>query len=83
MASAARSCLVVPAMNEKIRSTISALEYAYPGYHVWYVPHAVSPSRFCAKRHDGRGKPLSGTTEAELSEYIAAEIDQLSEEDQA
>lgn len=70
-------------MNEEIRSAISALEYSFPGYQVWRVPHVVPPSKYCARRHDGRGEPLSATTPDELSEYIQNEIDQLTEEDQS
>ena len=50
---------------------LTQLREAFPGWRIWYVPHAIGPTRWCAQR-----LPLLGAdSPAELGEYMR-EVDE-------
>jgi hypothetical protein len=62
-----------------VQRIVRDLEREFPAYQVWNVPHAVGPSIWAAKRHDGKGKIHNEITPEQLREKIRAEVDALTD----
>jgi hypothetical protein len=57
-------------IRNRIAEAASELRERWPGYQVWYVPRAVGPVTWHARRLDGTGGVLDAGSPDELEKLL-------------